>query len=143
MRISEFETDHDSIENGTWRDAVGLPGVKLQVRGIGNVAYRRLQAKLAADRTGGAALDPIEDDRLMGRLLHETVLLGWKGITEEAPAASGSDAGPTEREVPFTPERARELLTEPRFKRFQGCVYATATILANETKAEREAAAKN
>ena len=135
MRFDQFAVDADAIENGAERDAVGLPGVKLKLRGAENYDWRRLQAKLIAEIPREKRLvriDPEDDDRITGQLLLQASLLGWSGIQDKDGA-----------EMPFTVEAATVALTDPRYKRFRQSALATAQLLAEETEADRAAAAKN
>ena len=128
--------DAEAAESGAWRPAVGLPGVELRLRGTDNLDWRRLNAKLIAqlprEKQLAPALDPEDEDAITGQLLHRTVLLDWRGFTTAAGAPD-----------PYDPARALALLTDPAYRRFRNSVLATARILASETVAEREAAAKN
>lgn len=136
MRIDDLKIDHTLVEQGQWRPAVGLPGVEFKVRGADNHDWRRLNAKLMAElpreKQLAPTLDPADEDWITGMLLHNTVLLDWRGFKTEVGEAE-----------PYDPAKAERLLTDPNFKRFRNSVLATARIFANETVAEREAAAKN
>jgi hypothetical protein len=135
MRLSELEVDAEAIEKGAERDAVGLPGVKLVLRGVDNYDWRRLQAKLIAEIPREKRLvriDPEDDDRITGQLLLQASVIGWSGIQDKDGA-----------EMPFSVEAATIALTDPRYKRFRQSALATAQLLAEETLADREAAAKN
>ena len=132
MQLSHLVIDAAAAEGGAWRPAVGLPGVEFRVRGVANLDWRRLKAKLPREKQLAPTLDPEDEDAITGQLLHRTVLLDWRGFTAADGAPDPYDAG-----------RALDMLTAPAFRRFRNAVLATARILANETVAEREAAAKN
>ena len=136
MQLTHLMIDAAAVEAGAWRPAVGLPGVEFRVRGVDNLDWRRLNAKLMAElpreKQLAPTLDPEDEDLITGQLLHRTVLLDWRGFT----TAEGAPD-------PYDSARALAMLTDPAFRRFRYSVLATARILANETVAEREAAAKN
>ena len=136
MRFDDLAVDHEAIEAGTWRPAAGLPGCRFKLRGADNLDWRRLAAKLQTElpreKQLAATLDPVDDDAMMAQLLLKACLQDWDGF-------EGADGKPE----PFTAERAAEIVTDPKFKRVRSSILATARILANETIAEREAAAKN
>lgn len=112
MRISELEVADKAIEQGEWRDAEGLPGVRVLVKGTGNVAYRRLQAKLLAERRvpEGQQMDPAASDEMMATLVRETILCGWEGLTELPKGAT------EEVELRYEPAAAERLLKVGRFR---------------------------
>ena len=136
MRLNDLKIDHAAIEQGQWRPAVGLPGIEFKVRGADNLDWRRLNAKLLSElpreKQLAPTLDPADEDVITGMLLHNTVLLDWRGFKNDAGAPEPYDAAAAER-----------MLTDPNFKRFRNSVLATARIFANETTAEREGSAKN
>ena len=130
MRLDDLAVDHEAIEQGTWRPAVGLPGVEFKLRGAENLAWRRLQSKLMADlpreKQLAASLDPEDDDAIMSKLLARACLLDWRGIDD-----------------PISATDIEATLADPKMKRLRSSVLLTARILANETAAERALAAKN
>jgi hypothetical protein len=135
VKLTDFQIDASAIEGGTWRDAIGRPGLKFRLRGADNLDWRRLQAKLISEmpreKQFAVATDPADDDAITGRLLVDACLLDWEGLEDETGA------------IPFSKELASKLLTDPAFRPFRASVLATARVLANETVSEREAAAKN
>jgi hypothetical protein len=135
VKLTDFQIDATAIEGGTWRDAIGRPGLKFKLRGADNLDWRRLQAKLVSElpreKQFATATDPADDDAITGRLLLDACILDWEGLED--------DVGP----IAFTKDLATTLLTDPAFRPFRNSLLATARVLANETVSEREAAAKN
>lgn len=125
MKISSLKTDLIAIGQGQWIDNIPeMEDLRLKVRGIGNVDYRRaFDAKVAsvpaAKKIRG--LDPAERDRIVGECLVETVLLDWDGLTDDAGQAR-----------PFSVEAARPFLTDPAFARFRAAVIWAASVVADE-----------
>lgn len=136
MQLAHLMIDAAAAESGAWRPAVGLPGVEFRLRGTDNLDWRRLNAKLMAalprEKQLAPSLDPADEDAITAELLARTVLLDWRGFVR-------ADGSPE----PYDAERAFAMLADPAFRRFRNSVLSTARILANETLAEREAAAKN
>lgn len=136
MKLSQIQIDSKAVEGGAWRDAVGLPGVRFRLRGAGNSEWEALQLKLRAQLPLTARLAdqiPAEHARaITTELLVGACLLDWEGIEDQAGAA-----------VPFSADKARELIGDPDFRKLRDSIFATAAKLAEETVAERDAAAKN
>lgn len=136
MRLKDFALDIEAIESGSWREAPGMKGVRIKIRGEGNADWKRVTASeigaaIAASKTG--ELSDEASEAITTKVLHETCLQDWSGLTE--------DDGKTA--IPYSPEFALKLLTDPAYKRFRTSVYLAARTLANETVAEREKSAKN
>lgn len=136
MKLSQIQIDSKAVEGGAWRDAVGLPGVRFSVRGAGNSDWEALQAQLHAElppEVKFAERIPAQHaQRITTELLVRACLLDWDGITDDAGAA-----------LPCSADKARELLSDPDFRKLRDSIFATAAKLAEETVAERDAAAKN
>lgn len=135
MDITEFEIDVDAIELGAWRPAVGLKGVEFHLRGANNsdwdVLHDKLKRELTPAEKFAEVLPKEAAERITCELLLGACLLDWRGVTDK-----GAD-------VPFSKETARKFLSERRFRKFRMSVLETAAKFADETVAERDAAAKN
>jgi hypothetical protein len=132
MDIKEIAVDSARIEKGDWiGDLPEMGDVELHVRGIGNSDYRKLQQKLIegvprSKRVGGR-ISQEDNDRISNECLVETVLLGWRGITNGG------------KPLPFSKEKAREMIFEPDYRRFREAVIYAATLVADrEDEAEKE-----
>ncbi len=136
MKLSSIEVDPDKIEQGQWIGNIPEAGdLQLKVRGLQNADFRRLQGKLVeavprAKKVGGR-LDPDEQDRVTNQCLAATVLLDWRGLED--------DNGP----IPFSKEKARELLMDPRYRRFREAVIWAASVVGEEQAAALEDDAGN
>ncbi len=136
MKLSSIEVDPDKIEQGQWIGNIPEAGdLELKVRGLQNADFRRLQGKLVeavprAKKVGGR-LDPDEQDRVTNQCLAATVLLDWRGLED--------DTGP----IPFSKEKARELLMDPRYRRFREAVIWAASVVGEEQVADLEEAQGN
>jgi hypothetical protein len=49
MKLTHLMIDAAAAEGGAWRPAVGLLGIEFRVRGVDNLDWRRLNAKLMAE----------------------------------------------------------------------------------------------
>src|SRR3569833_3710542 len=124
-------------EQGSWVDSIrDLPGIWIKARGANNSDYRLLEAALIreiprADRLEG--LKPADQDRIMGTLLLETVVIDVEGLTE--------DDGKTP--VAYSRELGQQLLLDLVFRVFcAGAAYAGA-IVADRRAADQEIEVKN
>jgi hypothetical protein len=127
VRLSSIRINGAAIEQGDWVDDIPLlPGVRLKVRAINNLDYRRLEAKLIRalprkNRVNG--LDPKDIDAIETRCLAETILVGWDGI-------EGDDGEPLE----FSQATAAALIGDPDYAVFRNAVsYAARTLFDTKT----------
>lgn len=136
MKLSALKTDVAKLEAGKWvGDIPDMDGLELQVRGLGNTDYKRLFEKKAdavprSRKVRGLQVD--DRERIVGECLHEAILLGWRGLTDEG----GSP-------VAFDPDLARSLLCEPEYAKFRAAVVWAANLVSEEAGESVEAAAKN
>ncbi|WP_046869358.1 hypothetical protein [Microvirga massiliensis] len=128
MKLSDIRDVTNKIESGGWvGELPNLPGVKVKVRGIFNSDYRRLLAKLRADIPPEKWDDPEIAETIDTQLLHETILVDWHGIED----------------AEYTPELAKQLLSDPEFAVFRRAVHYAGNIVAAQGKQSLEADAKN
>lgn len=107
MELSSLKVNLSNIEQGAWvKHIPGLGDIALKVRGFGNSDYERVSSELIAAVPVSARSDEKESMRIATTLLVDTVLLDWSGLTE---------AG---EPVPFTKEKAFELLSDPAYREF-------------------------
>jgi len=137
MKLSALKVDSALIEQGDWVDSIpDLPGIRIKARGTNNTDYRILEAKLVreiprGDRAEGVA--PVDQDRIAGRLLLETVVIDVQGLTE--------DDGKTP--IAYTRELGEKLLMDPDYRVFQaGAAYA-GSVVAQRRKATEGIEVKN
>ena len=137
MKLSAIKVNSALIEQGDWVDGIpDLPGIRIKARGTNNTDYRILEAKLVreiprSDRVEGVA--PVDQDRIAGRLLLETVVIDVEGLTE--------DDGVTP--IPYSRAVGERLLLDPDFRVFQaGAAYA-GSVVAARRKADEAIEVKN
>ncbi len=137
MKLSSIQVDSARAEQGDWVENIpDLPGIRIKARGTNNMDYRILEGRLVreipkTERVEGVA--PIDQDRIAGTLLLETVVLDVEGLTEED--------GTTP--LKYTKELGKQLLLDPDFKVFQaGAAYA-GSVVAQRRKATETTDAKN
>ncbi|WP_201159426.1 hypothetical protein [Rhodoplanes elegans] len=135
MDLSQIKTNSALIEQGEWiGDLPELGDVAFRVRGLGNADYRALQHKLINEipaRLRRKGLGADDQDRIQTECLIETVLTDWRGLT--------SGGAP----LPYSREKARELLTDPDFRRLRDAVFAAASMVGEDVAAADEALEKN
>jgi hypothetical protein len=143
MKMSSIRFDSARLEGGEWVAAIpGLDGLRLKVRGQGNLDDRRVQARQLdalgpEDRDEAGHLSPEAIDRLTGERLLDTVLLDWEGVEAE-------DATPeTPKAEPYGRDLARPYLTHPDYRVFQNGVARAAAQVAQRAATRREADAKH
>lgn len=133
FELNTIATDPQLELNGVWRPFTD--GSELLIARIGNPAYRSLlRRKVKANR---AVLDNEDDladkvsDKVLGEVMAETVLLGWRGVT-----VNGA-------EVPYTKELGAQLLTDPSNRDFREKVKAYAEDAEAYRKRVEDNAVKN
>ncbi|WP_175561748.1 hypothetical protein [Kaistia soli] len=109
----------------------GLGDMALKVRGFGNADYERVSSELVAALPLAARGDEKESNRIATTLLVETVLLDWSGLTADA------------KPVPFSKEKAFELLSDPAYRDLANGVSWAAQRVARIFDDSIEADAKN
>lgn len=137
MKLSATKVDSALSEQGDWVEHIpDLPGIRIKARGTNNKDYRILEAKLVreiprTERVEGVA--PVDQDRIAGTLLLETVVLDIAGITEE------DEITP----IAYTKELGAKLFLDPDYKVWAaGAAYA-GSIIAQRKKADTGIEAKN
>ena len=138
MKLSDIRIDPAVIEAGDWVGELpfpGMDGVRLRVRGTGNVDYRRLQSKLLK-AASLKRLDPQQEEEaataVMTELLAKTILIGWDGIVQD-------DDAP----LAFTPDLAAQLLADPEMRVFRDAVIYAGNQIASRRKTQKAAYEKN
>lgn len=108
MEIGKFRTDPTLENQGVWIDLGD--GAKILVARAGNRKHAELLSKLTSDpgykqRHKQDTVTEEEYETILVTCLAKTILLGWEGLTENGV------------EVPYTVERAMELLKMRDFRK--------------------------
>lgn len=133
MDLAAIKVDSAKIEGGDWvGDLPGLGNLRLKVRGLGCMAYRlatekRVRALPRSQRAKDGSIAPAAADKLAGEAMAEALLLDWENLT------SGG------KTVPYSRERAVELLSNPDYRDFRSAVQFAAAIVAANDEAHEEA----
>ena len=125
MDINSLSVDIDAIQEGQWvGDLPGMGDLRLRVRGfmspkVQSLRARKLRAlpKVDRERDGQPKFEAAL--RVTAEVLHEAVLLDWDGL---------SDGG---KPVKYSPDLARQWITDPSFQRFADAVAMAAQIVDN------------
>lgn len=141
MKLSQLKTNVAAVENGVWmKDLPGWDGLELKVRGLNNSEYRALQRNLNEAipriRWQTGKVTPKEVEEISHKLLHQTVLMDWRGLEDENEAGNAVP-------LPYTAEKAWELLSNPEFVVFRDIVIFAASLVGSEAAEAEEADAKN
>lgn len=102
VKLGSIKADLKRETEGEWVDIPDLPGVRLRVRSFNYGPFRAARNAVLQRLAKRYAKSPVPDDvmaRELGALYADQLLLGWDGF-----------------DVPYTPEAARETLTDPAFR---------------------------
>lgn len=129
VKLSSLRADTAREEAGDWITIPDLPGVRLKVRSLQSVSYVSardvLIQRLARTYRGKPTPQDVQT-REFGKLYADHILLDWEGFDE-----------------PYSIERARDLLTDPEWRRLVGHIEWAAGTLAEMESESLETAAKN
>lgn len=137
MKLSDIKIDAGKLEQGDWvSDIPDMGELRLKVRGIGNSDFRKMQARLIEAEPRqykvSGRLPPERQDAITAQCLLHTVLIDWDGLRDEAG-----------QPLPYTQDLARDLLTQPEYKRFRDAVTWAANVVAETVATDGEEAGKN
>jgi hypothetical protein len=129
VKLSSLKADIKREREGDWVKYPDFEGVEFHVRAITTPEYQtrvQREAVRLATKYGeeGAPID--ESARIMGKILAEELLLGWKGFDAE-----------------YTPEYAQDILSDPAYRDMRQAVEWCATRLARTKVEFVEEASKN
>jgi hypothetical protein len=125
VSLNSFKVDKTKASDAQWVDVAGYDGFRLLVRSRRSREYKKANGRemqrltKVMSRRGGM---PVE---LMAKVdnacLAEACLLGWEGLSDQ-------DTG---EPLAYTPEVAKELMTNDDFEMFQEIVRETVTEVDN------------
>ena len=107
MELSKFKSDVEKVENGTWIDLGD--GLHICVARTGNKKSVAMFNKLTKPYRQMIERGTMPDDKyreLNVKIVAETILLGWEGLFDKG------------TEVPYSPEKAAEILSDPAYAGF-------------------------
>jgi hypothetical protein len=116
MRFSEYVTDHTLEEEGVWM-RLRKGDAEVLVARAGNSKHERLVERLRKKNGRGFRGEDLPrevEENIALEALSQTILLGWRGFED--------DEG---KEIPYSPEKARELLKLSRDFRLEVTQIAT------------------
>lgn len=138
MKLSGLRQNRSAVEDGKWVGNIPQGGsLRLRVRGFTSAAYTEASTLLSRavpreDRLRDGTLKNEASDRVMAEAIHQTILLDWAGLHD--------DDG---QEIPYSSERAHELLTSPEYRPFLGMVAWAARIVDEDRSGGIEAVSGN
>ena len=129
MRLRELRTDPAREREGVWQQWVG--DVRLRIRRAGNPDYNRafsdgLRPHRALIRADALPAETME--RVQRRAVAVAVLVGWEGIQDDE----------TGEPIPYSVERAEEVLSDPGLHDLYEFVVACSVRMENYRLEERE-----
>lgn len=143
MKLSDLKANLKAEVEGEWVDApelgldeaTGEP-VAFLVRSLHYPPYKMAiaEAQLRLGRRyPGSQLPPPEIEAVEnGRLRAKHLLLGWRGIEDDAGGA-----------LAFSPETAMNLLTDPEYRPVSDAVFACARVVGTRRADQQQAVAGN
>lgn len=137
MKLKDLKVNPELVNKGEWiGNLPELEDLEVHVRGLGNPDYRRVQAQkirqLPRSKRVGGMISDEDNERIMTECLHETCLLGWRNLL-----------GDDDKPLPYTKEKAKELLFDPQYADFRDAVVYAARQVGRNKVAEKEVQAKN
>jgi hypothetical protein len=126
LKLSSMRADSQKERDGDWVPALDLDqsgNVKWFVRSTNyapfKIARDAIGAKLARKHGDNVPEDVLAE--AYGKLAVEHLLLGWDGFVDD-----------DEQDIPFSPERALEILTDPEYRHVRGSLYIAAQRVGRE-----------
>ncbi len=110
VKLASLKADREKEREGDWQ-ASDITGVSFFVRSTNYAPYKiERDARFAKlTRKHGNNIPDDERATVLGELAVKHLLLDWKGL-----------------DVPFSPETAREVLSDEAYREFRGSVYLAA-----------------
>lgn len=134
MDLSKVRVDVARSKQGDWISGIpGLGDIEVMVRGSNSPQFRLAQGKAQRDIPREAKrergfIDPEAADIALGRALADGALMDWRNV---------EIGGKT---IPYSPEKALELLTDPEMAVFRDGVAWAAETLGAARKEDDDAA---
>jgi len=124
MDLGKIKLDLDKTTNGIWEDLDGETSVL--IARMYNPKFNKRFQELTENYQSGARKRSITPEKAMEILttcLAETILIGWKGLKLNG------------QEVPYSVEKAKEILADPQLSTFRQMI---TEIADNESKYREE-----
>lgn len=112
MDINKLRVNTELSVDGTW---VKHGDTEFLIASLSGHKYLDAMSKHKASLAGGKTLDELEAKIALGAILSETILLGWKGLTENG------------KEVKYTKSKAKHYLTDPDYNEFRVLIMGLAS----------------
>jgi hypothetical protein len=132
LRLSSIKSS--PIDDGEWVTIPEWPDVRLKVRSLANRDYqiqRELLVQRLSKSLGRLPTSP-EMEPALGKLIARFILRGWEGI-----------AGDDDQDMPYTAEKALELLAAPDYRELEQQVIWAASRLGERDAEFTADAVKN
>lgn len=134
MDLRALQTDLNKQENGVWQ-SIGEDGAALLLAKLPNAKFTArmdaLQKPYRALMRSGGRIPSDRAREITAKAIAETVLLGWRGLTQDGD------------EIAYSQEKAYELLSDPRYSALADLTVEMARDHATFSPDDVEADAKN
>lgn len=120
LKLSSMRVDLEKEREGNWEPAFDIdPDIRWFVRSTNYGPFKtaRDAVQIRLTRKHGSS---VPDDVLAeeyGKLAVQYLLLDWEGLVEDDETT----------EIEFSPEKAREILTDPAYRIVRGSIYMAAS----------------
>ena len=119
LKLSSMKVDLDKEREGDWEPAFDIdPAIKWYVRSTNYAPFKsaRDAVNIRLSRKHGSSVPEDVQAEEFGKLAVQHLLLGWEGLAED-----------DETEIPYSKEKAQEILTDPAYRLVRGSIYMTAS----------------
>lgn len=137
LKLSSMKVDSQKEREGDWVPAFDIDdsgSIKWFVRSTNYAPFKTardaVQIRLAK-KYGRNVPDEVLAEEY-GKLAVVHLLLGWEGLVDD-----------DDVDLPFTPEKARDVLTDPEYRNVRGSIYVAAMGVGVSEAEFIEAGAKN
>ncbi|SEB99301.1 hypothetical protein [Bradyrhizobium erythrophlei] len=120
LKLSSMKVDLDKEREGSWEPALDIdPDISWFVRstnyGPFKTARDAVQIRLSRKHGNNVPDDVLAEE--YGKLAVQHLLLGWEGLAEDDEIT----------DIPYSPEKARDILTDPAYRLIRGSIYMAAS----------------
>lgn len=128
MDVNDLKKSPAKVADGDWvKDIPQMGDLELKVRGLGSTVYRetlarKLRAVPSKERERDGTISDAVEYPIRGQVLHECILLDWKGLENEGKA------------FPFDKDVALSWLMDPAFEDFHYAVMYAAGVVGKQRK---------
>ena len=120
MELNDVRVDPVKVDEGVWIDIPA--GGRLKIARWNNRAFLTLQSRLVDEhnqKTNGKEISSEQGRDFLNKVVSETILLDWEGLTQDG------------KPLPYSKEKCYEILSDPSLMDFRDDVVLKAQLQAN------------